>query len=68
MNKANRKKYSKYLKWGDKAQLAKKANVHPKTVSSWLDGDFESCSCEGLIIDLLLLRKKQSDKILEEFK
>jgi len=68
MDISERIEHSKYLKWGDVAQLAKKANVDRKSIERYVKGQFNTCTCYGLVDDLLRQRKSEAEAILNEMK
>lgn len=68
MDISERIAHSKYLKWGDVAKLSALTGVDRKTIERYIQGKTNKCSKEGTVIDLLRLRKKESDDLINEMK
>lgn len=59
-----RKKNAKYLRWGDKTEIARLAKVSRLTVDRWIKGETIESTVEPYIIRFINQRKKEVENRL----
>lgn len=61
-----RQELAKYLRRGDRAKIAKAANIDRQTVERWLKGQVQNSVAEPYIRDWVKTRKQQQEQAIKE--
>ena len=62
-----RKELSKFLRWGDKTQIAELANVSKQTVQYWFSGKIKNSAVEQYVLLFVEKRKQEIENRLNAF-